>query len=322
MLNLKTLLASTMMLLSPAAANAAEALTVAVTGSHSWDSSVTMYGDRLGYFEEAGLDVEVAVTEIMSQNLQAVVSGSVDVGVVAVPIFIAAGMEGAPIVMIASAFKGVPDFLWYVRSDSPIKSLRDVTEETTLGVSSLGSTSHILLETFFEQYGVDGNVVAVGNAAAGMTQVMTGEIDIGSDGNGLLGVPQYAAEEVRPIAYGSELEVMNDVTIRGFVVTEETLTNRRDDLVKFLQAYQKTVDWMYSGDPRAIEGFAEGTQSSIEEATRVRENSYPEGHLNVGEVTGLDLTISQSLAFKRIDRAPTPEELTRMFQTLWHRGMQ
>ena len=322
MLNLKTLLASTMMLLSPAAASAEGTLTVAVTGSHSWDSSVVIYGERLGYFAESGLDVDVAVTEIMSQNLQAVVSGSVDIGVVALPIFIAAGEQGAPITMIASAFKGVPDFLWYVRSDNPIQSLRDIKEDTILGVSAGGSTSEVLLRAFFEQYGVTGNIVAVGNAAAGLTQVMTGQLDIATDGNGLLGVPQYASGEVRPIAYGRDLEIMNDVTIRGFAVTEETLANRRADLVKFLQAYQKTVDWMYSGDPLAIEWFAEGTQSSIEEATRVRENSYPQGHLNVEEVTGLDLTIEQSLAFKRIDRAPTPEELTRMFQTLWHRGMQ
>jgi NitT/TauT family transport system substrate-binding protein len=298
----------------------AEPLTIAISGSHTWDLSVVEYGNRLGYFQENGLEVSVAATEIMSQNLQAVIAGSADIGIGAVSLFIAAAQEGAPVVTIASAFKGVPDFLWYVRSDSPIQSLRDVTEETTLGVSAVGSTSEIMLRSFFEQYGVSGTIVPVGNAAAGLTQVMMGQLDIGTDGNGLLGVPQYASGEIRPIAYGRDLEIMNDVTIRGFVVSHETLATRRDELVQFLKAYQKTIDWMYE-DPQAIEWFAEGTNSSLAEATRVKENSYPEGHLNVEEITGLETTISQGLAFKRIEREPTEAELAAMFQTIWHRGM-
>jgi NitT/TauT family transport system substrate-binding protein len=313
-------LAGVIVLSTLCGALAADKLTVAVVNPNSWDSGVVGFGKRLGFFAEKEIDVDVAKTDVISQSLQAVIAGSADIGIISTPIFMAAGLQGAPVKMIASAFKGTPDYLWYVRSDSTIQSYKDITEKTTVGISFLGSTADILVHSFFDQYGVKGQIVPVGNSAAGMVQVMAGQIDVGTDGNGLLGVPQYASGEVRTIAYGSELTIMNDVTVRGFVVTADTLAKRRDVLVRFLQAYQKTVDWMYQ-DPRAVQWFAEATQSTIDEATRVRDHSYPAGHLNVEDITGIDVTVAQSLAYKRIERAPTAQETAGMFQNIWHRGM-
>ncbi len=301
---------------------ATDKFVVAVTSPTGWDSAVVDYGKRNGFFAEKDIDADVAATDAVSQNLQAVIAGSADIGIVSLPIFISAAMQGAPVKMIASAFKGTPDYLWYVRSDLPIHSFRDVTEKTRIGTSFLGSTGEILTREMLAQYGTTATVIGVGSGgAASMTQVMTGQLDMATDGNGLLGVPQYASGEVRPIAYGSEIEVMNNVTVRGFIVNADTLTARRDALVRFLQAYQKTVDWMYA-DPRAVQWFAEGTQSTLAEATRVRDHSYPPGHLNVEDVTGLEVTLRQSLAYKRIERSPTDAELANMFQMVWARPMQ
>jgi NitT/TauT family transport system substrate-binding protein len=305
-------------LLLHGAAIAAEKLTVAVTAPYGWDSSVVGYGNRLGYFSEQGLDVVPAYTDVVAQNLQAVIAGSADAGIVAVPQFMAARIQGAPVVMVASVFKGVPDFLWFVRSDSPLHSFKDLKPENTIGVSALGSTSHILVKTLLDQVGTDAKIVPVGASAAGLVQVMAGQLDVSSDGNGLLGVPEFQNNQIRVLAYGSELAELDDVTVRGLIVREDTLAKRRDALIRFLQAYQKTIDWMYA-DPKALEWFAEGTKSTLAEATRVRDHSYPPGHLNVEAITGVDVTIRQSLDNKRIDRAPTADEIAAMFQTIWSR---
>jgi NitT/TauT family transport system substrate-binding protein len=299
-------------------ATAADKLVVSVTGAASWDTSVVAYCQRLGFFEEQNLDVKIAATDVMSQNIQAVIAGSADVGSAAVPVLIAAGIQGAPVKMIASYFKGASDFLWYVRSDSPIKSFKDVTPDTTIGTASLGSNSHILAAAFLDQYGKTAKIVPVGPQAAALAQIMAGQVDVTSNGNGLLGVPEYASGEVRPIAYGKDLTIMDGVTARGFVVSTDTLAKRREVLVRFLQALQKTIDWMYS-DPKAIEWFAEATQASIEDAKRVREFSYPAGSLAIEDVTGIDVTVKQLIDYKRIDRAPTAEELSNMFDIVWKR---
>lgn len=306
-------------LIGAGAAHANESITFALTSVRAWDFSVVTYGERLGFFAEQGIETHVASTENLTASLQAVIAGSVDIGVVPMSPFMSARMQGAPIKMISAQFNGASDWLWYVRSDSPIQTFADATAETTIGVSSLGSTAHILSLAMLDQYGGAGEVVGAGSSAATLTEVMTGHLDIGADGNGLLGIPQYASGEIRPIAYGRELEQMRNVTVRGMVVREDTLANRRDVLVRFVQAYKKTMDWMYA-NPEAVEWFAEQTESSLEEATRVRENSYPVGAMVVGDVAGLDVSIKAGLEFKRIERAPTPEELAEMFDIVWTPG--
>jgi NitT/TauT family transport system substrate-binding protein len=300
----------------PSSARAADTLILAIDGSRAWDAMVVEYGRRKGFFAEAGIDIQYAVGDNPGLTLQAVIAGSADIATVASHTFMAAAIQGAPVKMVSSAFKGASDFLWYVRFDSPLKSFADITEETTVGVHSLGGSGYIILRSLLDQYGVNPQIVAVGSTAAGMTQVMTGQVDIATDGNGLLGVPQYASGEVRPLAFGREVEALRDVTVRGFVVTEETLAKRRDVISRFLQTYQKTVDWMYS-DPQAIQWFAEGTGTTVEEAARVREQSYPDGVIHVGEILGVEYSIKQGLDFDRIDRAPTDEELAKMFDIVW-----
>jgi NitT/TauT family transport system substrate-binding protein len=301
-------------------AGAGERVTFALTSTRAWDFSVVTYGERLGFFAEQGIEAHVAQTENLTASLQAVIAGSVDIGIVPMSPFMSARMQGAPIKMISALFNGASDWLWYVRSDSPIQTLKDSTPETTIGVSSLGSTSHILSLAMLEQSGAaGGEVVGAGSSAATLTEVMTEHIDVGTDGNGLLGVPEYAAGNIRPIAYGRDLQSMKDVTVRGMVVREDTLAARRDTLVRFVQAYKKTIDWMYE-NPEAVEWFAEQTESTLDEATRVKEDCYPVGAMVVGDIAGLETSIAVGLEFKRIEREPTAEELSQMFDVVWTPG--
>lgn len=76
---------------------------------------------------------------------------------------------------------------------------------------------------------------------------------------------------------------------------------------------------MYT-DPRAVEWFAERTGSTLAEANRVKTELYPAGAMNVGEVVGLDTAIRVGIAYKRIEREPTAEELAKMFDAIWKPG--
>jgi NitT/TauT family transport system substrate-binding protein len=297
-------------------AHAEDTLTFAVAGTYSWDSSVVPFGNKLGFFAKHGLKVNVASTDSTADNLQALIAGSADIGVVSVPTFIGAAVKGAPVKLVASAFYGTSDFLWYARSDSPIKSFKDITERTNVGVLSLGASSYAILSALLDQYGVKANVVATGNTAATMTQVMAGQLDVGTDGNGLLGVPQIASGEIRVVAYGRELESMRKVTVRALAAGSDTIGKRRDVLIRFLQAYQESIDWMYS-HPEAVAWFAEQTQSKLDDAKRVVQDCYPQASMVVGEVGGLQTSIEQGLKFKRIPQAPTAEQISTMVDPIW-----
>lgn len=302
---------------TPALAN--DTVVFAVPGIEAWDSSVVEFGKRKGFFAEQGIDVHVAATENAAAALQALVAGSADVGSAATAAFMAARLQGAPLKMISALFNGSSDWLWYVKTDSPIQSFKDVTAETTFGVNSTGGTAYVLLRSMLDQYGASGEIVAAGGAAAVLTQVMTGQLDVGTDGNGLLGVPEYEAGEIRPVAYGRELEILRDVTVRGMVVNETTLAERRDVLVRFVRAYKKSADWMYS-DPQAVRWFAEQTGATLDEAERVKRDMYPEGVITVGEIAGVEVSVRMALDFDRIDRVPTEDELADMFDIVWQPG--
>jgi NitT/TauT family transport system substrate-binding protein len=100
------------------------------------------------------------------------------------------------------------------------------------------------------------------------------------------------------------------------VVTAETLAKRRDALVRFVQAYQKTVDWMYR-DPAALLQYAEMSQAKLPEAKRVVEWMYPARSMRVGDVGGIEESIAQGLQFKRIAQRPTAEQLAAAIDIVW-----
>ncbi|MFO1061704.1 MAG: ABC transporter substrate-binding protein [Dongiaceae bacterium] len=294
-------------------APAADRLVVTSGHQGGWDALVANFGLRKGFFKEAGLEVEIVDMDTGAPTVQAVVAGSVDLAVgVGLPGFIGAAMKGAPLKMISANFTGASDFAWYVLAKSPIRSFRDVGDQTTVAFSSNGSSSQVVAMALLEQAGVKGKPVATGNTAATLTQVMTGQVDVGYDGNGGMGIPEFVNGDVRIVATGGDLPAFRDQTVRGVVVTAATLAGRRDALARFLAAYQRTIDWMYA-DPTALAWFAERMKTSTAEAERVVKLIYPQSALRLGPVQHLDRSIAQAVAFKRIPQAPTEAQRAAMF---------
>jgi NitT/TauT family transport system substrate-binding protein len=228
-------------------------------------------------------------------------------------------MGGAPVKMITSSFTGGSDWVFYVKSDSPLKSFKDLKATNTIGVASLGSSSYVIVQALLKQYGAAANVIAAGSTAAVLPQVMAGQLDVGADGNGLLRVPELAGGDIRPLAFGRDLDILRNVSVRGLVVRADALAANRDKFVRFLRAYQKTIDWMYK-DPQAVAWFAERNGATLEDAQRVREENFPPGAMDVREIVGLDVNVQLALEFKRIDRAPTNEEIAHLFDPIWKPG--
>ena len=301
--------------LASSGAHADDVLRLA-TSQAGWDNSVVPLGKRAGFFREKGIDVEVSFTDGSSAALAALIAGGVDIGVVSVPLFLGAVVKGAPIKMISSNFTGASDLLWYARTDSRITKLKDVTKNTKLGYATPGSSNYIALSALLDQYGVAGDLIATGSPPATMLQVMAGQVDVGYDGNGGLGVPEFERGAVRVVALGSELTSMQNVTTRGLVVTAETLAKRRDVLIRFVQAYQKTVDWMYR-DPAALQQYAEMNHAELEDAKRIVEWMYPERAMRVGDVGGMEVNIAQGLQFKRIAQRPDAAQLAAALDIVW-----
>jgi NitT/TauT family transport system substrate-binding protein len=175
---LRILAASACLLFAPAAF-ASDALKLAVGQRGSWETAISELGQSAGIFKKHGLELQIVYTQGTGETLQAVISGSVDVGI-AVGMFgvMGAYAKGAPIRAIGSTMTGANDLLWYVRADSPIKSMKD-TAGKTVAYSTTGSSSHQSVLAFRDYYGVDLKPVATGGPPGTLTQLLSGQIDVG-----------------------------------------------------------------------------------------------------------------------------------------------
>jgi len=170
--------------------SAADKLTIAVGQREIWHGAPAALGERAGIFRKHDLDLELLFTSGSGETMQATIAGSVNIGVAAGTFGVmGAYAKGAPIRVIGAESTG-EDSYWYVRAESPVKSMADM-KGRTMAYSTNGSSTHANALAFVEQYKVDAKLVATGGFPATFTSVMSGQIDAGWS------APPYAMEALR-----------------------------------------------------------------------------------------------------------------------------
>jgi ABC-type nitrate/sulfonate/bicarbonate transport system substrate-binding protein len=253
---------------------AADKLKIAVGQREIWHGAPAALGERAGIFRKHDLELELLFTSGSGETMQATIAGSVDIGVAAGTLGVmGAYAKGAPIRIIGAESTG-EDSYWYVRADSPVKSMSDM-KGRTMAYSTNGSSTHANALALVELNKVDAKLVATGGFPATFTMVMSGQIDAGWS------APPYAMDalrkgEIRVIARSSELPLVKGHTIRVLIANKASLDGKPDVYRRFMRAYRETVDWMYASD-EAPKIYAEFAKISIEDARRVREEFDPQG---------------------------------------------
>src|SRR6266566_7175737 len=177
---LLSLLLAAAIALAVSPASAQETFKVAIGQLGLWAVDAPRLGQRVGIFKKHGLVLDIFGTSGGGDTLQAVISGSADLTVgIGTASVLRAYAKGAPIRVIGANFTGAGDLYWYVRADSPIKRLEDASDRTTMAFSASGSSSHNVVLAFLQDLGVKAAPTATGTQPATLTQVMSGQIDIG-----------------------------------------------------------------------------------------------------------------------------------------------
>src|SRR5438132_4342399 len=123
-------------------AHAQDALKIAAGQRGNWDTAIAEVGQRAGIFKKHGLTLEILWTQGSGETQQAVISGSVDIGVAAgIMGVLSAFSKGAPVRIIGAETTGASDLYWYVPANSPIKSLRDA-DGKTIAYSTTRASTH------------------------------------------------------------------------------------------------------------------------------------------------------------------------------------
>jgi NitT/TauT family transport system substrate-binding protein len=304
----KILLAGCVLVAGLATARA-ETLKVASPQKGSWENSAPEWGQRLGYFQQQGLEIELIYTNGGSESQQAVISGSMDMAIGAGILgILGAQSKGAPVTVLSNSYVGTGDSYWYVRTDSPVQSLADASGRT-VAFSVPGSSTNLTLLALLKHAGMTGaRPTPTGNPVTTLTQVMSGQIDIGYAVTPFL-ANELDRHEVRLVARGADADEMRDQSVRVAFVNKAVLAARRDAVQRFMVGLRKTLEWMYSDDPRVMQWYAEGAGITPDQARRSRDQFDPQRAVMPGPPQNLALSAQQALDYKYVRAPLTAEQL-------------
>lgn len=289
------------------AARADDTVNLAIGQRGNWETSVAQLGQEAGFFRREHLVLNISYTSGGSDTIQAVATGSADFGIgVGTTAAIAAYAKGAPVRIVAASSTGEPGIFYYVRADSPIKTFADVNGKS-LGYTRPGSSTWLVGRILAQQAGVQPNLVSSGEAAATLTQVMSGQIDVGWS------APPFASDliaekKIRVIGSGLDAKAIQAQTIRVQVGNANFIKNKRDVADRFWKAYEATLNWMYTDQNASIAAYARFVEVPVPQLKGLTKQ-LPRRNMNLTPVAEIDRSVEDAIAFKFIDKALDPAQV-------------
>jgi NitT/TauT family transport system substrate-binding protein len=300
----------------PVVAYAKDSVRVVDSQALVYDAYSLYLAKEDGMFEAENLDVSIILGRGGSDSLQAVVTGSQDMiygtGTLAA---ISAAAKGAPVTIIANAAYGAGEIFWYVRSDSPIRSFKDLDGGKDMAFSTPGSVTHLVTQTIAKELDIKPKFVSVGAAAAARTQMMSGQVQT-AWAPFPVGLDLLRAGEIRQIGTGAESRVLSATSVRVTAANSNWLAKNRPVVERFMRALWKAEEKLFANPNAVAERIAKHWNVPVED---VRESPkyYNLGRHTftpIGNVEGL-LKMAQDYGF--LKEAVAPDQLRKMIDVVY-----
>ena len=294
-------------------ASAEDQLKLAIGQINNWENQPPTLGQDAGIFKKHGLVLENVGTQGAGETIQAVISGSADIGAgVGAAGVMRAYSKGAPVRILAPAFTGTGDLYWYVKADSKIHSLKDTTAENTIAYSTNGSSSNNIVVAFMNELHGKGKPTATGGPAATLTAAMSGQVEVGWAAPPF-GLKEVKEGKIRIVARGSDVPSLRGQTVRTLIVNANAWKTKHDAIMRFMQAYREAVDWMYS-DPKAVEMYSKKIHRPVEMLKESMEKFQPKEALQTDHFADLDGAIRDAVKLKFLEKPLTKEQIAELLQ--------
>jgi NitT/TauT family transport system substrate-binding protein len=181
-----------------------------------------------------------------------------------------------------------------------------------MAYSTNGSSTHGIVTAFVKQYGITPKLTATGGPPGTLTQVMSGQIDVGWAAPPF-GLDQLDKKEIRIIATGNDAAAFAGQTVRLNITTAPVLQSRKAVIERYMKAYRETVDAMYA-DPAVLKAYADWLGIPLEKAVRTRDDFFPKKSIDPDKVVGLDQIVKDAVELKFTSTQLSKEQLAELIQ--------
>jgi NitT/TauT family transport system substrate-binding protein len=286
-------------------------LIIATAQHRAWESAATELGQQAGIFKKYGLALEFLFAQNGNEIKESVVSGKADVGLaVGVKQVMHAYAFGAPLRIISAHMAGSANY-WYVLKASPIRSVKDFNGKI-VAYETNGTSSHFDAIDLSRQFDFNAKLVPAGVASATFNQVKAGRIDVGW-AVPPFGIDKILAGDIRVVARANDIPGIRGKTSNVMITHADTFQKRRDVLVRFLQAYQETIEWMYS-DPTALQRYAELAEVPEGVARQLRDDVFSKNMLLPGKINGLNAITKDAIILRYLQKALSRQQTANLVQ--------
>jgi len=102
-------------------------------------------------------------------------------------------------------------------------------------------------------------------------------------------------------------------SVRVDMVNADVFKRRKDAVLRFVQAYRETLDWMFSS-PEAIQIYADETNVPVELAAMTRDKFQTKEAMRNDRLSDLDAVMAQAVRLKFLDKPLSKEQLAELIQ--------
>ncbi len=220
----------------------------------SWSKPITeqtnlYHAEEKGWFKEKGIDFEFVPGAGGGDAIKNILSGQADIAFTDPGSLYFAMDKGEKFKVIYNIY---PQNVFNIVSlqDKNIKEPKDLKGKK-IGVYSLASgTRHNLLVALNQAGLTEKDVTIVETGVANFAPLMQGQVDAtAATDTGLYDAKLKGLGDVNVLEVKNILNVPADI----FVVTEETFAKKKDLLVRFLEVYKRSAEWMIQNPDAAAE---------------------------------------------------------------------
>ena len=269
-----------------------------------------------GFYDDAGLSVDATVTGGGSETVQAVVSGSADIGLeTGAATAIGAYVSGAPIRIIAASTTGL-DLLWFADADGGISEPTDLAGQK-VGYSTEGSSTHIgvlALSSQLESEGLEPiQAEAIGGVPDQLTAVQTDQIAAGWTTPPFF-LDKIADGELVVAAEGADIGDYKDVAIRVIIGHVPWLEENPEAARAFLEVQAQAWDWIFENPEEAVKIWKEAADLELPEDVLLKTfDYYDRENVRIAPLDGRDVILEDALKFGFTKEPLSEEQANELF---------